>query len=141
VQLMDDAAGCGCLTSGCYTDGHVHHRGFSVTNRQIRHAKFAFGQIVRHRLFAFRGVIHDVDPEFANSQAWYEAIPKEIRPAKDQPFYHLFAVGEAGPYEAYVSEQNLLPDPESGPVTHPMIERVFGRLDGDRYVAKALRPN
>ena len=102
--------------------------------RQVRQAKFALGQIVKHRVHGFRGVIHDVDPEFANTEAWYQAIPKEVRPAKEQPFYHLFAVGEAGPYEAYVSEQNLLPDAESGPVTHPMVERLFTGLSGDRYI-------
>jgi len=112
-----------------------------VTTKLVRHAKFAFGQIVKHRIFAFRGVIHDVDPEFASSEEWYQAIPQAIRPAKNQPFYHLFAVGETGPYEAYVSEQNLLPDPESGPVRHPMIERTFERLDGDRYITRRIRAN
>jgi len=112
----------------------VQKGGGSVSSKQGREAKFALGQIVKHRVHGFRGVIHDVDPEFANTEAWYQAIPKEVRPAREQPFYHLFAVGEAGPYEAYVSEQNLLPDAESGPVTHPMVERLFTGLSGDRYV-------
>lgn len=112
-----------------------------MKTHQIRHARFSLGQIVKHRLFEFRGVIHDVDPEFANSEEWYQAIPKENRPAKDQPFYHLFAIGKAGPYEAYVSEQNLIQDSENGPVAHPMVEQFFEHLDGDRYVAKRTRSN
>lgn len=106
--------------------------------RLYRHAKFAVGQIVRHRLFSFRGVIFDVDPVFSNSEEWYRAIPAERRPSKDQPFYHLLAQNaEGGPYEAYVSEQNLVPDAESGPVKHPMIEVMFERRAGDRYVLRS----
>jgi heat shock protein HspQ len=110
-------------------------------NAEILTAKFALGQIVKHRRFSFRGVIHNIDPKFANTEEWYQAIPAEVRPSKDQPFYHLFAVGDSGPYEAYVSEQNLLPDPEGGPVVHPMIEMVFERLAGDRYILKRALQN
>jgi len=90
-----------------------------------RSAKFRIGQIVRHRLFPFRGVVYDVDPTFSNSEEWYQAIPEEIRPRKDQPFYHLYAENEQTCYEAYVSEQNLLPDGDNGPVRHPRIGEVF----------------
>ena len=54
-------------------------------------AKYHLGQIVRHRKHPFRGVVFDVDAMFSNSDEWYEAIPEEARPAKDQPFYHLLA--------------------------------------------------
>ncbi|SLN77681.1 heat shock protein HspQ [Oceanibacterium hippocampi] len=101
-----------------------------------RIAKFRIGQIVRHRLFPFRGVIYDVDPVFANTDEWYEAIPAEIRPHKDQPYYHLLAENEQTTYEAYVSEQNLLPDETNAPCRHPMIQKMFsGREDG-LYVLK-----
>jgi heat shock protein HspQ len=103
-----------------------------------RQAKFAVGQIVRHRLYPFRGVIYDVDPIFNNSEEWYQSIPADRRPSKDQPFYHLLAQNaQGGPYEAYVSEQNLLPDSENGPITHPMIDVMFEKIAGDRY---QLRP-
>ena len=109
-----------------------------VTGREPKQAKFALGEIVRHRLYAFRGVIYDVDPVFANTEEWYQSIPIERRPSKDQPFYHLLAQNaQGGPYEAYVSEQNLLPDAENGPVNHPMIDVLFENKAGDRYV---LRP-
>ena len=88
-------------------------------------AKFGIGQIVKHRLFDFRGVIFDVDPTFNNTEEWYNAIPVAMRPSKDQPFYHLYAENEKGAYEAYVSEQNLLPDSDGGPIKHPMIAEVF----------------
>ena len=105
----------------------------------FRQAKFSVGQIVRHRLFSFSGVIFDVDPEFSNSEEWYQSIPAERRPSKDQPFYHLLAQNsQGGPYEAYVSEQNLVPDGDNGPVTHPMIDVMFEQIAGDRY---KLRPS
>ena len=98
----------------------------------MKTAKFAIGSIVRHRLFPFRGVVYDVDPTFSNTEDWYQAIPEEIRPRKDQPFYHLYAENEQTCYEAYVSEQNLLPDGDNGPVRHPRVNEAFhaGPKDG-----------
>ena len=110
-----------------------------MTERTIRTAKFSVGEIVRHRFYPFRGVIFDVDPVFANTEEWYQAIPPERRPSKDQPFYHLLATNAQGPYEAYVSEQNLLPDSENGPVQHPGIDLLFERFDKNRYIARATR--
>ncbi|WP_142849830.1 heat shock protein HspQ [Telmatospirillum sp. J64-1] len=107
----------------------------------MRLAKFEIGQIVRHRIFPFRGVIFDVDPEFANTEEWYQAIPEEIRPNKEQPFYHLLAVGPQGPYVAYVSEQNLLPDDEHGPVAHPQVNEMFQGFEDGRYRAKGRVTN
>lgn len=101
---------------------------------QARAAKFTIGQIVKHRMFPFRGVIFDVDPEFANSDEWYESIPEEIRPAKDQPFYHLLAENETSYYVAYVSEQNLVKDESGEPVDHPEVSAMFGDLgESGRY--------
>ena len=104
-------------------------------------AKFAIGQIVRHRIHPFRGVIFDVDPEYANTDEWWLAIPEESRPRKDQPFYHLLAENEQGPYVAYVSEQNLLDDGDSGPVAHPDIDDYFIGLSGDRYTIHPQEAN
>ena len=92
---------------------------------KIRSAKFQIGQVVRHRLYPFRGVVFDIDPVFDNTEEWYEAIPAEVRPRKDQPFYHLFAENEETEYVAYVSEQNLLPDNSGEPVRHPQVSEVF----------------
>ncbi len=97
-------------------------------------AKFLIGQIVRHRVFPFRGVIFDVDPIFNHSDEWYDAIPEEIRPRKDQPYYHLLAENEDGPYIAYVSEQNLLGDKTGEPVRHPSIDEYFDDLKDGCYV-------
>jgi len=99
-------------------------------------ARFAIGEVVRHRVFPFRGVIYDVDPVFDNTEEWYEAIPKEVRPSKDQPFYHLLAENESTTYEAYVSEQNLLPDHSGEPCHHPLIEAFFETLRDGRYVPR-----
>ncbi|WP_223477749.1 heat shock protein HspQ [Oricola indica] len=98
-------------------------------------ARYAIGELVRHRMYPFRGVIFDVDPEFANTEEWYESIPEELRPRKDQPFYHLFAENADTEYVAYVSEQNLLPDESGEPVRHPQVPEVFDWLSDDRRYA------
>jgi len=92
---------------------------------KARTAKFQIGQIVRHRIFSFRGVIFDVDPVFTNSEEWYEAIPEALRPSKDQPFYHLLAENSETEYVAYVSEQNLLPDETGEPIRHSQVAEIF----------------
>jgi heat shock protein HspQ len=99
-------------------------------------ANFTIGDIVRHRIFDFRGVIFDVDPVFANSEEWYQAIPEDVRPARNQPFYHLFAENAESSYIAYVSQQNLVGDGDGGPVTHPALEDIFNELNGERYELK-----
>ena len=101
----------------------------------VRHAKFNIGQIVKHRIYPFRGVIFDVDPEFANTDEWYESIPAESRPRKNQPFYHLYAENEDTEYVAYVSEQNLQPDNSEEPLRHPLIDEMFIRRD-DIYIVR-----
>ncbi len=101
-------------------------------------AKFSIGQVVRHRLFPFRGVIFDVDPEFANTEEWYQAIPAEVRPRRDQPFYHLFAENEETEYVAYVSEQNLLEDESGTPVRHPQVREMFERMSNGTYAPRGL---
>ncbi|MGV1683210.1 heat shock protein HspQ [Sphingopyxis sp. NJF-3] len=104
----------------------------------VERARFAPGDIVRHRMFDFRGVVFDVDPVFANSDEWYEAIPEAIRPAKEQPYYHLLAENDDSSYIAYVSQQNLVGDSEHGPVDHPQIEAMFDGLDKGRYRLRAI---
>lgn len=95
--------------------------------------KFRLGQVVRHRVYPFRGVIFDVDPEFNSTEEWWLSIPEDIRPRKDQPYYHLLAENEATTYVAYVSEQNLLVDDSGGPVNHPKIADLFEAFDGRDY--------
>jgi heat shock protein HspQ len=103
---------------------------------KIPHARYGIGEMVRHRLLDFRGVVFDVDPEFANSEEWYEAIPEAMRPAKDQPFYHLLAENTETSYVAYVSQQNLIRDEEGEPIDHPAIGTLFEGFDGERYKLK-----
>lgn len=99
----------------------------------ISKTQFSIGQVVRHRVYSFRGVIVDVDPEFNNSEEWWLSIPEDVRPRKDQPFYHLLAENDTTTYAAYVSEQNLLIDNTGEPVKHPQVSEVFGAFRGDRY--------
>jgi len=100
---------------------------------KARTAKFKIGQVVKHRLFPFRGVVFDIDPVFANTEEWWQAIPAEIRPHKDQPFYHLFAENAENEYVAYVSEQNLLPDTSDAPIRHPEVAEMFERDENGSY--------
>ncbi|RUO98774.1 heat shock protein HspQ [Hyphomicrobium sp.] len=103
----------------------------------IKHAKFSIGQVVRHRLYPFRGLIFDIDPEFANTEEWWLSIPEEVRPRKDQPYYHLYAENAETTYLAYVSEQNLLLDDTQQPLRHPDIEEDF---ISDGHGGYKLRP-
>lgn len=108
---------------------------------KARLAKFGIGQVVRHRRYPFRGLIYDVDPVFANTEEWWLAIPEDVRPRKDQPFYHLFAENTETEYIAYVSEQNLLVDESREPLRHPQIGETFSRTADGGYVAKAPTRN
>lgn len=101
--------------------------------------KFRIGQVVKHRVFPFRGVIFDVDPVFSNTEEWWLSIPEDVRPRKDQPFYHLFAENETTYYVAYVSEQNLLSDEAGGPVGHPQVAQMFGELRDGQYQFDSFR--
>ena len=100
---------------------------------KMRSAKFKLGEVVKHRLFPFRGVIFDIDPVFNNTEEWWLSIPAEVRPHKDQPFYHLYAENAESEYVAYVSEQNLLPDTSGKPVRHPQVAETFERDDSGQY--------
>jgi len=113
--------------------------GREVSAPPVAEARFGIGEVVRHRLFDFRGVVFDIDPVFANSEEWYESIPQDIRPPRDQPFYHLLAENDENSYVAYVSQQNLLADPEAGPIEHPSLEQMFdGFSDGRYHLRRAL---
>src|SRR3981081_831790 len=100
---------------------------------KTRTAKYTLGQVVRHRVFPFRGVVFDVDPVFNNTEEWYQAIPADVRPSKDQPFYHLFTENAESEYIAYLAEQNLLPDTSEEPLRHPQVSEVFDRDDLGGY--------
>ncbi|AVA21544.1 heat shock protein HspQ [Rhizobium sp. LEGMi198b] len=101
-----------------------------------RYAKFNIGDVVRHRMFPFRGVIFDVDPEFANTEEWWNSIPAEVRPSKDQPFYHLLAENDETEYVAYVSEQNLISDESGVPLRNPQIAQIFDKAPTGEFKPK-----
>ncbi len=100
-------------------------------------AQFSIGDVVRHRYYSFRGVIIDVDPVFANSEEWWQSIPENVRPSKDQPYYHLLAENAVSTYEAYVSEQNLLPDESGAPCRHPLVGNLFREAPDGGYAPRA----
>ena len=120
-------------------DARIEKRGSDTVTppavlAEPRLAKYAIGQVVRHRHYPFRGVIFDVDPTFSNTEQWWLSIPEEIRPRKDQPFYHLLAENAEAYYVAYVSEQNLMIDDSGDPVEHPQVNEVFDELKDGAYL-------
>ncbi len=120
--------------SGAQNPQLLNRKGrFGTVIDKPRVAKFKIGQVVRHRIYPFRGVVFDVDPTFANTDEWYESIPVEVRPSKDQPFYHLLAENAETEYIAYVSEQNLVPDTSEEPIRHPQVDEFFERDDSGAY--------
>ena len=120
----------------------VQHQN-NIHNAMIkeRRARYAIGEVVKHRFFPFRGIIFDVDPEFNNTEEWWLSIPEEIRPSKDQPFYHLLAENDETEYVAYVSEQNLLPDDSGEPLRHPQLAEMFDELENGGYRFRGLSAN
>lgn len=111
--------------------------GLGTNAPPIVYARFSIGDIVQHRSFGFRGVVFDIDPVFANSEEWYQAIPEDSRPDKHQPFYHLLAENGESSYVAYVSQQNLIADDSGEPVDHPAISGMFDTYADGKY---QLRP-
>ena len=107
--------------------------GRTIDAPELARTRFAIGDVVRHRMFDFRGVIFDIDPVFANSDEWYDSIPEGIRPDRNQPFYHLFAETDDSSYTAYVSQQNLVSDSLAGPVEHPEVDQMFEQFENGRY--------
>ena len=107
--------------------------GGTIAAPSVVHARFAVGDVVRHRLLDFRGVVFDVDPVFANTEDWYQAIPEAVRPAKEQPFYHLLAENAENSYVAYVSQQNLEVDGSDKPIEHPALRGLFDGYADGRY--------
>jgi len=101
--------------------------------KELIETNYSIGQVVRHKYLDFRGVIFDVDPEFNNTEEWYQSIPQQIRPRKDQPFYHVFAENDDVFYTAYVSQQNLVDDGENGPLEHPDLDEIFSGMKKGKY--------
>ena len=113
----------------------------TMTDSQFRTAKFGLGAVVRHRIYPFRGIVFDVDPVFDNTEEWWLAIPEEMRPRKDQPFYHLLAENAESEYVAYVSEQNLVPDTSGEALRHAGIAEVFERDANGGYRMRERHAN
>jgi heat shock protein HspQ len=112
----------------------------AAPGRSMRVAKYSVGDVVKHRIYPFRGIIFDIDPVFNSTEDWWQSIPEEIRPTKNQPFYHLLAENEKTEYIAYVSEQNLLPDDSGKPLRHPQVGQMFTEKNGD-YRPTFLNPH
>jgi heat shock protein HspQ len=99
-------------------------------------ARFHVGELVRHRLFDYRGVIFDVDPQFSGSEAWYTQMARS-RPPKDKPWYHVLVHGAS--HQTYVAERNLEPDPAPAPIAHPLVGQLLGAFDGQAYRSRGGR--
>ena len=122
-----------------FSDAQKHQKINEV--KVVKEPLFNIGDIVKHRIYPFRGVIVDVDSEFSNTEEWYQSIPAEIRPSKNQPYYHLMAENTETFYSAYVSQQNLVFDSENGPVDHPELDQIFSGVQKGKYLLKNLVRN
>lgn len=91
------------------------------------------GQIIRHKLFNYRGVVYDVDPIFMLEDEWYDAMTG-TRPPKDAPWYRVLV--HDSDEETYVAEVNLEPDASGEPVNHPAIPELFADYREGRYIPR-----
>ena len=89
---------------------------------RISNARFSVGQLVTHKLFNYRGVIIDVDPDYQGTEDWYDQVAL-TRPPKDKPWYRVLVHNAS--HETYVAERNLEIDDSKSPINHPMISSIF----------------
>ena len=103
-------------------------------------AKFFIGQVIHHKLFDYRGVIIDADPQFTLSEEWYQLMAKSS-PPKDKPWYRILVHNSN--HETYVAEQNLEQDISGEPVAHPDLACYLGSFNAaeNRYELKQKRSN
>ncbi|MBF0434560.1 MAG: heat shock protein HspQ [Magnetococcales bacterium] len=94
-------------------------------------AKFTVGQVIRHNLFDYRGVIVDVDPMYQRDDACYERMPRN-RPPKDRPWYQVLVHDSDS--EAYVAERNLCLDNSLKPVENAKMAGYFRDFCEGRYL-------
>ena len=104
---------------------------FSVESETTSSVRFRIGDVVEHKRFDYRGVVIGVDPQFAGTDEWYEAVARS-RPPKDRPWYHVLPNG--GAHQTYVADRNLQPDHSGGPVEHPLVQTYFTHFVDGRYV-------
>ena len=93
-------------------------------------AKFAPGQLIRHQLFGYRGVVVDVDARFSLTEEWYEQVARS-RPPKDAPWYHVLV--HDAEHTTYVAERNLEADPSGAAIAHPLVDELFSGIVEGRY--------
>ena len=111
-------------------DGAGNARRKSVEERSMRKAKFAFGQVVRHRFYPFRGVVFDIDPVFNNSEDWWLAIPAEIRPSRISRTI-ICSPRTPRPSTSPMSRSRTCsPDDSGQPLRHPAARRFLRRGRG-----------
>ena len=91
------------------------------------------------KLILVNFLIKNPKRKFNNTDEWWLSIPEEIRPKKDQPFYHLLAENDVTEYVAYVSEQNLLYDINKDPVRHPQVNELFSEYKDGSYLMSQER--
>ena len=130
------------MSDNNYIDKKLDNKNIQAKSKATKKIKidkdplFNIGDIVKHRIYPFRGVIVDVDAEFSNTEEWYQSIPAEIRPSRKQPYYHLMAENTETFYTAYVSQQNLVGDGDNGPLEHPDLEEIFNGIDKGKYLLR-----
>ena len=101
------------------------------SNFKTTETQFSIGDLVRHKLFDYRGVVVDIDPHFQLTDEWYEAVARS-RPPKNEPWYHVLVHDAEN--STYVAEQNLETDSSGKGINHPMTGKFFTELRHGRYI-------
>lgn len=99
----------------------------------IQHARFRIGQIIHHRLFDYRGVIFEVDPEFSLTDEWYDQVARS-RPPRDKPWYHVLVDGAS--HSTYVAEQNLDDSSDLAEIRNPAVADYFSGFENGYYLSR-----
>ena len=103
---------------------------------RTRFARYNIGQVIRHRLYAMRGVIFDVAESFAGTDG--EPVPDGSATGL---VYRLFAEDGEIPYVACIAERDLEPDDSGEPVSHPGIGAMFEVEEAGGYRRRRLALN
>lgn len=91
---------------------------------------FDAGDVIIHKLYAYRGVVVGWDERCEASAQWYEK--NQTQPSRDQPWYHVLVDG--ADQCTYVAEENLELDRSGKPVEHHLIDVFFEGFEDGSYI-------
>lgn len=100
--------------------------------------KFRVGQVIRHKIHGYRGVIIGWDPVARAPEEWFKQMHDKNKPHwRHGPNYSILVDTRDRPavQTTYVPEENMEVI-RSHKVIHPEIDNYFEHFDGTRYLAR-----